>query len=285
MVTTARKVIITAALTGGVQGKKANPNIPEQPAEIIQAAYDCYNAGAAVVHLHARDKEGKPTADPMIYRMIHEGIRARCRVILQDTTGGGPNLSIEDRIRPIEASPEMASLNMGTLVRTLGQYKGTVFRNTREDIEYFLAMMRNKNVKPEFEVYNHSMIEEVERAINNNLVTPPYIINFVLAQPYEGALRGSVRNLISLFTDYLPPNSVFTVTAIGKYQLPLTALSMLLGGNVRVGLEDNIYYRAGEPAKSNAQLVERAVRIARELEVDVASSDEAREILGLPPLF
>ena len=281
MMTTDGKVIITAALTGGVHNKKANPNLPEQPAEIIQAAYDCYNAGAAVVHLHARDAEGNPTADPSIYRMINEGIRARCSVIIQNSTGGGPNLSLDERIMPLEAQPEMASLNMGTLVRTIGQYKGTVWRNTREDVRYFLAKMRAQNIKPELEVYNHSMIEEVEMLISDNLLDAPYVLNFVLAQPYEGALRGSVRNLVSLFTAYLPAGSLFTVSAIGRYQLPLTTLCMLIGGNVRVGLEDNIYYRAGELATSNAQLVERAVRIARELELNTASPEEARKILGL----
>ncbi|MEW6275450.1 MAG: 3-keto-5-aminohexanoate cleavage protein [Bacillota bacterium] len=276
-----RKVIITAALTGGVHGKAAHPGLPEQPEEIIQAAYECYNAGAAIVHIHARDRQGKPTSDPAVYRRIHEGIRAKCNLVLQDTTGGGPNLTPEQRIQAIEAQPEMASLNMGTLVRTIGEYKGTVFRNTREDIEYFITEMNKRGIKPELEVYSHAMMEEVERLIEKGLLSPPYAINLVLNQPYQGALRGSVRNLLSLFTDYLPANAVFTVTAIGSAQLPLTIMSMLLGGNVRVGLEDNIYYRKGELAKSNAQLVERAVRIARELEIEVASPDEAREILGL----
>lgn len=276
-----RKVIITAALTGGVHGKEVHPGLPEQPEEIIQAAYECYNAGAAVVHIHARDRNGKPTSNPEIYRQIHEGIRARCNLILQDTTGGGPNLTPEQRIQAIEAQPEMASLNVGTLVRTIGEYKGTIFRNTREDIEYFVTEMNKRGVKPELEVYSHTMMEEVERLIEKGLLSPPYVINLVLNQPYQGALRGSVRNLLSLFTDYLPANAVFTVTAIGSAQLPLTTLSMLLGGNVRVGLEDNIYYRKGELAKNNAQLVERAVRIARELEIEIASPDEAREILGI----
>lgn len=276
-----RKVIITAALTGGVHGRAAHPGLPEQPEEIIQAAYECYNAGAAIVHIHARDRQGKPTSDPAVYRRIHEGIRAKCNLVLQDTTGGGPNLTPEQRIQAIEAQPEMASLNMGTLVRTIGEYKGTVFRNTREDIEYFITEMNKRGIKPELEVYSHAMMEEVERLIEKGLLSPPYAINLVLNQPYQGALRGSVRNLLSLFTDYLPANAVFTVTAIGSAQLPLTTMSMLLGGNVRVGLEDNIYYRKGELAKSNAQLVERAVRIARELEIEVASPDEAREILGL----
>ncbi len=277
----AGKVIITAALTGGIQGKSLNPNIPEQPEEIIQAAYDCYNAGAAIVHLHARDREGKPTSDYRIYGEIHAGIRSRCNLILQDTTGGGANLSREQRIEVVKAKPEMASLNMGTLVRTIGEYRGSVFLNTRDDIEYYLGEMNRHGVKPEMEVYSQAMMEEVERLIEKGLLSPPYVVNLVLNMPYQGALRGTARNLLSLVTDYIPKDTLFSVTAVGRSQLPLTTMSMLLGGNVRVGLEDNIYYREGELARSNAQLVERAVRIARELEMEVASPDEAREILGL----
>lgn len=277
----AGKVFITAALTGGIQGKSLNPNIPEQPEEIIQAAWDCYNAGAAIVHLHARDREGRPTSDPRVYQEIHDGIRSRCKIILQDTTGGGANLSREERIQAVKAGPEMASLNMGTLVRTIGEYRGTVFLNTRDDIEYYLSEMNRHGVKPEMEVYSHTMMEEVERLIEKGLLSPPYAVNLVLNMPYQGALRGTERNLLSLVTGYIPKGAVFTVTAVGRSQLPLTTMSMLLGGNVRVGLEDNIYYREGELARSNAQLVERAVRIARELDIKIASPDEAREILGL----
>lgn len=277
----AGKVIITAALTGGIHDKSAHPKLPEQPGEIIGAALDCYNAGAAIVHLHARDMEGRPTSDMEVYKEIHAGIRSACPVIIQDTTGGGANLTVEQRIKVVEAKPEMASLNMGTMVRTTGGNKGTVFLNTREDIEFYITEMNRHGVKPEMEVYNQTMMEEVDRIIQKGLLTPPYVVNMVLNMPYQGALRGSARNLVSLVDGYLPKNTLFTVTAIGQTQLPLTTMSMLLGGNVRVGLEDNIYYRKGELARDNAQLVERAVRIARELEIEIAGPDEAREILGL----
>lgn len=275
-------VIITAALTGGIQTKSANPNLPEQPAEIAQAAYECYNEGAAIVHIHARDPQGKPTGDPEIYSEIHQLIREKCNIILADTTGGGPNLSPEEKIKCLDANPrpEMASLNMGTLLRTTGSYKNTPFLNTRDGIEYIAREMLNRNVKPEMEVYNHAMFREVQNLIAQGLVKKPYYVNFVLGMGYQGALDATPQYLNSLI-NFLPPETIFNVTAIGRAQLPLTTMVMILGGMVRVGMEDNIYYRKGELAKSNAQLVARAVRLARELEIEVASPDEARAILGL----
>ncbi len=280
---TERKVIITAALTGGLHDKSANPALPEQPGEIAEAAAGAESAGAAIVHLHARDPAGRPTGDAAIYREIHRLIRSRCDVIIQDTTGGGPNLSVEERIGAVvEAGPEMASLNMGTLVRTHspGPARNTIFRNTTDDIEAFARGLHDKGIKPEMEVYGHSMLREVENLITEKLVEPPYWINLVLGMAHQGAEPATTKNLISL-VDFLPPGAMFNVTAVGRAQLPMTTLGVLLDGNVRVGMEDNIYYRRGEPVSSNAQLVERTVRIIRELGLEPASPDEAREMLGL----
>ena len=278
-----RKVIITAALTGGLHDKSVNPALPEQPGEIAEAAAGARAAGAAIVHLHARDPDGRPTGDAAIYREIHRLIRSRCDVIIQDTTGGGPNLSVAERIGAvIEAGPEMASLNMGTLVRTRspGPERNTIFRNTTDDIEAFARALLEQGIKPEMEVYSHSMLREVENLISEGLVEPPYWINLVLGMAHQGAEPATAKNLISL-VDFLPPGTLFNVTAVGRAQLPMTTLSVLLGGNARVGMEDNTYYRRGEPARSNAQLVERSVRIIRELGLEPASPDEAREMLGL----
>lgn len=282
MVSGPRKVIITAALTGGFHNKSSNPNLPEQPNEIIQAAYECWQAGAAIVHLHARDKEGKVTDDPEIYKLLVSGIRAKCNIITQVSTGGGPGLTPEARIRAIEAEPEMASLNMGTMVR-IRWGEGSLALNTRSQIEEYAKVMLEKGIKPELEVYSHSMFVDVENIISKNLISPPYYINLVLGLTHQGALPAEPRHLLSMIS-YLPSHSIFNVSALGAAQLPLTTLSMLLGGNVRVGLEDNIYYSKGELAKSNAQLVERSVRLIRELQLDVASPDEAREMLGLKQL-
>lgn len=275
-----RKVIITVAQTGGQHGKEANPNLPEQPEEIAQSALDCCGEGAAIVHIHARDSEGKSTSDPEIYRKIHKLIREKCDIIIQDTTGGGPNLTIDERLRSLEADPEMASLNMGTLVRTRGQYAGTVFSNPRSEIERFAAEMLKKGIKPEMEVYSHSMFEDVKNLIEKKLVEPPYYINLVLGMTHQGAISASPENLLSM-VELLPENSIFNVSAVGAAQVSLTALSAIMGGHLRVGLEDNIYYRKGALASSNAQLVARAARIIKELNLQIATPDEAREILGM----
>ena len=273
------KLIITAALTGGFHGRDANPNLPEQPDEIAQAAYDCWQAGAAIVHLHARDKSGKVTCDPQIYAEIVAKVRARCDVITQVSTGGGPGLTPEERSKAIEVDADMASLNMGTMVRTRWG-EGSIGLNTRSQIESYAKAMLDKSIKPEMEVYSHSMIVDVNNLIEKNLVKEPYYINFVLGMTNQGALTGEPKHLLSLI-EYLPEGAIFNVSGVGPAQLPLTTLAMLLGGHSRVGLEDNIYYTKGILAKSNAQLVERTARIARELGREPASPGEARQILQL----
>lgn len=275
-----RKLIITVAQTGGLHGKEANPNLPEQPKEIAESTYDCYNEGAAIAHLHARDKQGKISSDPAVYREIHELIKAKCNIILADTTGGGPGLTLDERLRSIEAEPEMASLNMGTMMRVSGPYAGVPFLAPRAEIERYAKEMLNRNIKPEMEVYSHSMYRDVNNLIQKGLVKKPYYINLVLGMINQGSVEATPEYLLSL-REFLPTDTIFNVTAVGSAQVPLTTLGMLLGGMVRVGMEDNIYYRKGELAKSNAQLVARTVRIARELQLEIASADEAREILGI----
>jgi 3-keto-5-aminohexanoate cleavage enzyme len=277
------KVIVTAALTGGQHTKSVNPNLPEQPDEIAKDAIDCCAEGAAVAHIHARDAQGRPTADSAVYRRIHELIRGRCDIILQDTTGGGANLTVAERIlAAVDAGPEMASLNMGTLVRTRaeGPYRNTIFQNTTDDIEAFAKAMLEKNIKPEMEVYSHAMFREVANLIAKGLIKPPYIVNLVLGMAHQGAEPADAKTLISMI-EFLPPGCLFNVCAVGRAQLPLTTMSAILGGNVRVGMEDNIFFRKGEPAQSNAQLVKRSVKILRELGMEPATPDEAREIFGM----
>jgi len=276
------KVIITVAQTGAwpLVTKALNPNLPEQPEEIAESAYACYQEGAAICHIHARDKEGKSTGTQEVFQEIHDRIRSKCNVILQDSTGGGPNLTLEQRIECLHAKPEMASLNMGSLMRVVGQYKGIAFANLREDIETYVTRMREMGVKPEMEVYSHAMFREVENLVKKGLVEKPYYINLVLGMTYQGALEATPKYLNSLI-DFLPEGVIFNVTAVGAAQLPLTTLGMILGGCIRVGMEDNIYFRRGELAKNNAQLVARAVRIARELNKEPATPDDARKILGM----
>jgi len=274
------KVIITVAQTGALVTKAMNPNLPEQPDEIAESAYACYQEGAAICHIHARDKEGKTTGSKEVFQEIHDKIRAKCNIIIQDSTGGGPNLTWEQRIECLQAKPEMASLNMGTLMRVSGPYKGIPFTNLREDIEAYVTRMREMGIKPEMEVYSHAMFREVNNLIQKGLVEKPYYINLVLGMMYQGAVDATPEVLYSMIS-FLPKDAIFNVTPVGAAQLPLTTMGMILGGCIRVGMEDNIYYRKGELAKSNAQLVARAVRIARELNKEPATPDEARKILGL----
>jgi 3-keto-5-aminohexanoate cleavage enzyme len=273
-----QKLIITTALTGGIHGKEANPALPEQPDEIIRSAVECFNAGAAIVHLHARDREGRGVGDPAIFSAINEGIRARCPLVIQNTTGG-PGIPIEKRIMSLDAKPESASLNTGSVV-FFYQGREVVFQNLRSEIEAFAAAMLSRNIKPELEVYNPSMFGEVENLIGKNLLKQPYYINLVMGVNGMGGFPGTPENLVAM-TGRLPDGALFNVSGIGRCQLAMSTMSIITGGHVRVGLEDNVFYRKNEPALSNAQFVERVVRLARELGREVASPDEARKMLGI----
>ena len=276
------KVIITVAQTGAIVNKKINPSVPEQPEEIAASALACYNEGAAIVHVHARDAAGENSASVDIFRDIHQRIRALCPMVIQDSTGGGPNLTQDERVACLDAAPEMASLNMGSMMRTSGKYAGVPWSNMPHEIENFVGRMNERGIKPEMEVYSHAMLRDVQNLIDKGLVKKPYYIDLVLGMRYQGACDATPKILLSLI-DMLPADAYFNCAAVGPAQLPLTTLAMLMGGCVRVGLEVNAYYRKGELA-SNAQLVARAVRIARELGKEPATPDEARQILGLPPL-
>jgi 3-keto-5-aminohexanoate cleavage enzyme len=232
-----------------------------------------------VVHIHARDAQGENTPSIEVFKSIHAKIRALCPLIIQDSTGGGPNLTQQERINCLEAGPEMASLYMGSMMRVSGPYKGVPWSNLPEEIEMYAGKMKEKGIKPEMEVYSHAMLREVQMLIDKGLVEKPYYIDLVLGMKYQGACDATPKLLLSMI-DMLPPDTYFNCAAIGTAQLPLTTLAMLMGGCIRVGLEDNVYYSKGVLA-TNAQLVARAVRIARELGKEPATPDEARQILGL----
>jgi 3-keto-5-aminohexanoate cleavage enzyme len=289
------RVLITVAVTGSFATKETYPNAPLQPDEIAESTYACYNEGAAIVHLHARDKEGKPTISATVYSEIHQRIRAKCNIILQDTTGAGvvvikdspdssPHVSRDQRIECLNADPrpEMASLNMGTMLRTLGPFAGVPWMNSREEIEYLAGRMKALGVKPEMEVYHPGMLRELRNLIDKDLLEKPYYVDLVFGMAYQGAIDANPRYLM-LYLDLSLDDVLFNCLAIGPNQNPLTTMGMLFGGCIRVGLEDNLYYRKGEPA-TNQQLVARAVRIARELGKEPVSPEEARQVLGLKPI-
>lgn len=274
------KVIITAALTGGITTRAQNQYLPEQPPEIAADAYNCYNEGAAIAHIHARAPDGQPTGSAAVFRDIHQRIRKQCNMIIQDSTGGGANLTIPQRTECLDAHPEMASLNMGTMMRVSGPAAGTPFSNLRPDIEAYVTRMKEFGVKPEMECYNLAMFREVRNLIEKKLVDKPYYVDCIMGMTYQGALEGNPM-LLTTYLQYLPEDTYFNCLGVGTAQTPVVTLGMIFGGAIRVGMEDNVYYKRGELVKSNAQLVARAVRIARELNIEPATPDEARKILGV----
>ncbi len=273
------KVIITCALTGGIHGKEANPNLPEQPDEIVAQGVAAWRAGAAILHVHARRPDGSNTMDRAIYQELHARLCAETDAVVQLTTGGSPRLSVGERLTTVLLNPEMASLNMG-LMNFFIRGEQVFFSNHRSDILRFAREMQRRGVVPELEVYNIAMLEEVEHLIGTGLLAQPYVINLVLHTPTQGGLRGTPANLLEMVRR-LPAGAVCNVSSMGRTQLPLTTIALAMGLNIRVGMEDNVLYRRGEPLRDNAQLVERAVRIARELQREPATPAEARAALGL----
>jgi 3-keto-5-aminohexanoate cleavage enzyme len=275
-------VVITCALTGGIHGKEANPALPEQPDEIVEQGVAAWKAGAAVLHVHARNPDGSNTMDPSIYTELHDRLRAETDAIIQLTTGGSPRLSVEERITTVRLAPEMCSLNMGLLNFFIGDEQ-VFFPNHRDDIERFAREIRERGIRPELEVYSAAMIDEVAHLLSLEILEPPYAINFVLHTPTQGGHRGTPRDLLDMVerTRDLSGPLRLTVSSMGATQLPITTIGLAMGLNVRVGMEDNVIYRRGQPVANNAQLVERTVRIARELERRPATPDEARELFGV----
>ena len=288
---TEEKLIVCVAPTSNFQGKEANPALPYSPDEIAEDACQCWNEGAAIIHIHARDKEGKPTNDPEVFRQIDQKIRGKgCNIIIQHSTAmairlddlrAGKQLDLDAGARSIEPHPEMCSLNthLGCVM-----FKGLEAPTpwTRSWIEKHAKIMLDRQIKPELEVYSPGNMEEVFNLIDKGLLTKPYWISFVFGmhRVNQGAIRYTPKNLMH-YLDMLPEGAMFSVLGIMDAELKVGALSILLGGHVRVGFEDNIHYKKGVLAENNAQLVARIIRIGRELGREIATPDEAREILGV----
>ncbi len=285
------KLIITAALTGAQQGKEANPNLPEQPDEIIRQAVECWRAGAAIVHIHARDKRGKATSDVRVFRRIVEGIRAAgCDVVINLTTGGAiAGLPLTKRIAVVpELRPEIASFSVGAAM--VGRYDAEKKKWVRDftmpisyaDMETIARTMLENGVKPELEVYDAGMLNNVAMLREQGWLADPLWINFVMGIPGQ-VTAATPKNLLHLVeTLRVPATALWLVSAIGgRAHWPMAAVAMALGGHVRTGLEDNVYVERGVLASGNAQVVEKMVGLAREIGREVATADEAREMLGL----
>lgn len=269
-------VIVTVALTGGVHGKEANPALPETPQEVAAAAAECETAGASVVHLHARAEHGERAFSTERFQALTTAVReATDDVIVQHSTGG-TGVPLSERSQPLQTNPppEMASLDMGPVNR----YRHLTSENTRHMIDELAAEMRDQGIKPELELFNSGHITEMRRLVENDAIDEPRYATLIfgdgtLTTPTPGNFLASIRDL--------PDGTLFNTLGFGRHQLPFAAMGIVYGGHVRVGLEDNVYYRQGEKAGSNRQLVERAVSLAESLERPVATPDEARKILGI----
>jgi len=291
------KTIITVAPTGGMAAKSSNPNLPTQPEEIAESVHKSYKAGAAIAALHARRPDDQATCNADIYRRINTLIRERCDIIINNSTGGGssgdmlsarPDGMFEnnftERLKGLDAGAEMATFDGFTAVDTFGGGELLVI-TTPARCEAMAKRFAERKIKPEWEVFNPAhIIQDVSRLIAKGYDKPPYYINIVLGaeRNFQGAMPYS-HDVLTSMVKLLPPQSIWCLSAIGPAQLPGTTQALLLGGHVRVGLEDNGYYRKGVLA-TNEMLVERTARIAKELNLEIASAAEARDILGLAPV-
>ena len=286
------KTIVTCALTGAQQGKEANPALPEQPAEIIEQGIDAWRAGASILHIHARDANGKASSDVAVFREIVDGLReGGCDAVLNLTTGGAvAGLPLEERIKVVpELKPDIASFSVGG-GSLLGRYdtkseswKGDRFVSlfsSHAELERVAGIFRDNGVRPELEVYHSGMLNNIAALHERGVFEEPLLVNIVMGIPGETS-KATVKNLLYMI-EGLPPGSQWLVSAIGaRNHFRMLGAVVAMGGHVRVGLEDNVYLSRGQLAACNAELVEKAVRILRDLGSEPASTSETREILKL----
>jgi len=272
------KLIITVAPTGSVPRKRDTPYLPVTPDEISEAAYLCEQEGASIIHVHCRDQNENPTSDYKIFKETVDKIRKRTHLIVMVSTSGVAGKSDEERAQPLKTNPEMASLTTGSL-NFAGRKPSIVYVNMWETITFLARKMLKANIKPEIEAFDVGFICQGIKLIQHRLVKEP--AHFQLVMGVDGGIPASPENLIHM-RNQLPPNATFVVAGMAKWQLPMITMAILMGGHVRVGLEDNIYLAKGKVAR-NEELVARARRIAEELQREVASPDEARRVLSLKP--
>ncbi|WP_127578784.1 3-keto-5-aminohexanoate cleavage protein [Paenibacillus koleovorans] len=268
------KLIITAAVTGGVTTVQQNPNLPISPEQIAQSVYDCWNAGASIAHIHAREEDGTPSQKVELYAEIADLVRARCDIIVNfTTTGWGQAGDEESRLGPLACKPEIGTFTPGSMNR-----KDSLMINSPSFVRKLGRRMLEHGVKPEIEIFDFGMIDQALKLAKEGLLTGRLLFQFVLG--VEGGIPATTKNLQHL-SESIPAGSAWSVAAVGRGQLPMNLMGIVMGGHIRTGFEDNVYYKYRELAKSNAQLVERLVRYAEELGRPVAKPSEARAILGL----
>lgn len=288
-------LMIVVACNGGVQGKESSDALPESADEIADSVYGAYQAGASVVHVHARNPhnltEAATTTD--VWLEVNKKIRERCPdIVINNTTGGGLNSTMQDRLACLDARPELASLNLTPDMSrfTLKERKAPL-PNPRGPISFddcipfsyrlvneFARQMKARGIKPELETYHTGGAWVVRDLIEQKLIDSPYLIQTVMG--YQTSSFPTVDNVMNLLRE-MPDGAIWLCSGIGPFQIPMTSLAIMLGGHARVGLEDNLYLRRGEKLRSNAQVVERTVRIAHEFNREIATPAQTRKMLGI----
>ncbi len=270
------KVVLTVATTGAWPSKDDNLGVPLQPREIADDIYACWKAGASVAHIHVRDDEDKASMSYEKFKETIDYVRATdCNIVLNTTTSGGLGLTDEIRMKPFsELKPEMASYDCGTM----NWMHSTVFENSPKFLEKLGLKMQESGVKPEIEIFDAGMIYNALYYLKQGVLKAPLHFQFCLGTP--GGMTATVENLVFL-KNLIPEGSTWSAFGVGKGHMPILYAALALGGNIRIGMEDNVYYQKGVLAESNVQFVERAKRIIEEMGKSVATPDEARQILSL----
>jgi uncharacterized protein (DUF849 family) len=298
------KVIITCAVTGSIHTPSMSPHLPLTPDEVASQAIEAAEAGAAILHLHARDpKDGRPTPDPKVFMQFLPRIKQATDAVVNITTGGGHGMTLEERLAaPLKASPEMCSLNMGSmnfgLFPMLARYKDFkydwerthleasrdfIFRNTFKDIEYILKNLGEAHgTRFEFECYDVGHLYTLAHFLDRKLVKPPLFVQTIFGiLGGIGADPENVTHMKHIADKLFGDQYYWSILAGGRHQLPLITMGAIMGGNVRVGLEDSLFIGKGKLASSNADQVRRIRSILENLSLEIASPKEAREALAL----
>ncbi|HNP35222.1 MAG TPA: 3-keto-5-aminohexanoate cleavage protein [Woeseiaceae bacterium] len=288
--------IVCVACNGGIQGRESHPALPETAEQIADSVYYAYQAGASMVHAHARNPkdltQGARVADH--WKSLDAMIRERCPdIIINYTTGGDLEMTMTERISSLSAKPEIASLNLTPdMSRFRLKQRDAPLPNPRDEreidccipftygiIEQFAAEMKKRGIKPELEIYHPGGAWVIRNLIEKKLIAPPYLIQTVMGA--QTASYPTPENLLQIVKEF-PPGAIWLCSGIGPFQLPMITMGAIMGGHIRVGLEDNLYLRRGQQFKDNADAVRWAVRICTELNREVATPNQARAILGLP---
>ena len=272
------KLVITVAPTGSVPRKKDTPHVPVTPDEIADTAYACEQEGGSIIHVHCRDPEERPTSKFEIFKETVDKIRKRTKLIVMTSTSGIAGATDADRATPLQTNPEMGSLTTGSL-NFAGRKPSVVYVNSVETVQFLAKTMVDKGIKPEIEAFDVGFIQQGKRLIEMGLVKEP--AHFQLVMGVDGGIPATPENLFHM-ANQLPPRATYVVAGMSRMQLPMTTLAIVMGGHVRVGLEDNLYLKKGVLAR-NEELVARARHLAEDLQREVATPEEARRIMGLPP--